>query len=76
MHGGKIFVRGGVNEKLLWKEAIIVSPTKEELNKIGSEIKEFCNLFKIDYNEIMNEEFVKVVPKSTRPYGHLYFPGP
>ncbi len=76
MHGGKIFIRGSVDERMLWSEAVTVSPTKEEMKKIQSEVKEFCNLFKIDYNKVMDEEFVKVAPKSTRPYGHLYIPGP
>ncbi len=76
MHGGSIFIRGSVEPHLLWEQAKTEEPSLEDYDLIKENVKEFCNIFKNDYNEIMNEEFVKVVPKSTRPYGHLYIPGP
>jgi glutamate synthase domain-containing protein 3 len=76
MHGGAIFIRGEIDENMLWNEAKIVEPLEEDYKNIKENVKEFCNLFKNNYNDIMDEEFVKVVPKSTRPYGHLYIPGP
>ncbi len=76
MHGGSIFIRGEVDDNLLWNQAMTIKPTDEDYKVIQENVKEFCNIFKNDYNKIMKEEFVKVVPKSTRPYGHLYIPGP
>ncbi len=76
MHGGTIFIRGKVDEHLLWSEAQIYEPTDDDYERIEKNVKEFCNLFKIDYNMVMEEGFVKVLPKSSRPYGHLYIPGP
>ncbi len=76
MHGGTIFIRGNVEEHMLWSEARTYKPTSEDYEKIERHVKEFCNLFKFDYNMIMGEGFVKVMPKSSRPYGHLYIPGP
>ena len=35
-------------------------------------IKEFSEDFSIDYEKIMSKEFVKLYPKSNRPYGNLY----
>ncbi len=76
MHGGIIFVRGEPDEKMLWSEAEIVEPTDDDYKNMEKHIKEFCNLFKIDYNMVMEERFVKVQPKTSRPYGSLYIPGP
>ncbi len=76
MHGGSIFIRGSVDSSLLWSQAKTIEPSKEDYKIIEENVKEFCKIFKNDYNKIMRKEFVKVVPKSTRPYGHLYIPGP
>ena len=76
MHGGVIFIRGKLNESMLWSEAKIVQPSESDYESIEKNVKEFCNLFKIDYNMVMSERFVKVLPKTSRPYGDLYIPGP
>jgi len=76
IHGGSIFIRGEVDERMCWSEAAIIKPSDEDYIKIEKNVKEFCNLFKIDYNGVMDSEFVKIVPKSSRPYEHLYIPGP
>ncbi len=76
MHGGAIFIRGKLNEDMLWSEAETVEPSKEDIKSISKNVKEFCKIFKIDYNRVMDEGFVKVQPKTSRPYGDLYIPGP
>ncbi len=76
MHGGSIFIRGKISHDILWEKAEIEAVTNEDYTNIKNNVKEFCNIFKIDYNRVMDEEFVKVVPESSRPYGNLYIPGP
>ncbi len=76
MHGGAIFIRGGISKDLCWPQTQVINPSNEDYSYISYQVKEFCNLFKIDYNKVMDEGFVKVIPRSTRPYEHLYVPGP
>ncbi len=76
MHGGSIFIRGELDEDMLWNEAESVEPSEDDYKIIEKNVKEFCNIFKIDYNRVMDKGFVKVQPKSSRPYGDLYIPGP
>jgi glutamate synthase domain-containing protein 3 len=76
MHGGVIFVRGGVDEKKLSTEVGVFDLTPEDLKELEGYLKEFSKDFKLDLKEIMKEKFVKVLPKSKRPYGNMYCPMP
>lgn len=72
MHGGEIFVRGTVEEGKLGKEVKIFEPTAEDLERIKPYVKEFCDLFGYDLEEIMSERFILLKPYTHRPYGRLY----
>lgn len=72
MHGGVIFVRGGVDESRLAKEVGVFEPTAEDLQELTGYLQEYCADFGIDCAEVLGERFVKVLPKSTRPYGNMY----
>lgn len=76
MHGGVIYVRGGVEEKKLAKEVGVFPLTEEDQKELEGFLKDFCRDFKLDMQEVMKETFVKVLPKSKRPYGDLYCPMP
>lgn len=72
MHGGVIFVRGKVDENQLGKEVGIVELTVEDKKILKENLSEYCDDFGMDLKQIMSEKFVKLVPKSHRPYGRLY----
>jgi hypothetical protein len=35
-------------------------------------VMEFCQRFGVDADEVMDGEFVKIIPQSSRPYRGLY----
>ncbi len=72
MHGGVIYIRGGVDEAKLSKEVGIFELTAADEKELEGYLKEFCADFRVDLKEIRKEKFVKILPKSKRPYGDLY----
>ncbi|HTP66169.1 MAG TPA: hypothetical protein VMJ66_12320 [Geobacteraceae bacterium] len=76
MHGGVIYVRGGVDESKLAREVGIFELTTEDKKELEEYLKDYCKDFKLDLKEIMKEKFVKITPKSSRPYGNMYCPMP
>jgi len=76
MHGGVIYVRGPVDEGKLAMEVGVFELTAEDRKDLEEYLKDYCKDFKLDLKEVLKEKFVKVVPKSTRPYGNMYCPMP
>lgn len=76
MHGGTIYVRGMVDEKKLSQEVGIFDLTGEDRQELEEYLKEYCADFGIDFAEVMSGQFVKILPKSKRPYGNMYCPMP
>jgi glutamate synthase domain-containing protein 3 len=76
MHGGVIYVRGAVDESKLSREVGVFALTREDEDALKEYLKDYCHDFKLDYKEVMNEQFVKILPKSKRPYGNMYCPMP
>lgn len=72
MHGGVIYVRGGVDEAKLSTEVGVFDLTPEDRQELEGYLQEFSKDFKLDFKEIMREKFVKILPKSKRPYGNMY----
>jgi len=70
MHGGVIYVCGEMTH--LGKEVEVMDLDKDDMHLIQGLVKEFCNHFGFNFEDIMNEEFTKIVPVSHRPYGRLY----
>jgi glutamate synthase domain-containing protein 3 len=67
-----IYVRGPVDESKLAREVGIFEPTEEDRKELEEYLKDYCKDFKLDLKEILKEKFVKIMPKSTRPYGNMY----
>ncbi|MBT1070431.1 hypothetical protein [Pelotalea chapellei] len=76
MHGGVIYVRGGVDESRLAKEVGVFEVDDEDRKNINEMMSEYCKDFGLDPTVILNERFVKVLPRSKRPYGNMYCPMP
>jgi len=70
MHAGIIYVRGEITH--LGKEVKAMGINKTDLKVIQGLVKEFCDHFGNDFDEIMSGKFTKIVPYSTRPYGRVY----
>lgn len=76
MHGGVIYVRGGVDESRLAKEVGVFETDDEDRIVIEGMVQEYCADFGIDPALVLAEPFVKVLPRSKRPYGNMYCPMP
>ncbi len=72
MHGGVIYMRGKIPANHLGREVKMVEVNKRDLSLIQRLVKEFCGYFGKDCEEVMNEEFFKIIPFSHRPYGRIY----
>jgi glutamate synthase domain-containing protein 3 len=72
MHGGVIYIRGEVDEYTLGKEVSVLPLDKKDLKVLTKHLKEYCEHFGLDLDEIMAEPFIKLQPLSNRPYGSLY----
>jgi len=72
MHGGVIYIRGKVDPYQIGKEVNILEANEDDMKLMGSYLKEYCEYFGFDFNEVMGGKFMKLVPLSSRPYGNLY----
>lgn len=70
MHGGVIYTRRITTHP--GKGARAETIDENDLQVIRKLTKQFCNLFNFNFNEIVEYEFIKIVPESHRPYGKLY----
>ena len=72
MHGGLIFVRGEVDPFRFGKEIGVGEISDEDRALLKAEITNFSRYFNMNPNEILDAPFIKLYPKSHRPYGQLY----
>ncbi|GAB6035659.1 hypothetical protein JCM15519_02180 [Fundidesulfovibrio butyratiphilus] len=72
MHGGVIYVRGGVPVEQLGPN-LKTEPTDEaDMELIKANCAQFCEEFGVDLQTVLAEPFQRVKPFSHRPYGNLY----
>jgi glutamate synthase domain-containing protein 3 len=73
MHGGTIYIRGGVNKNQLGRDVAVEEVGDEEKTIIKSDIEAFCRYFGVtEIDDILSSSFIKLSPRSSRPYGRLY----
>ena len=72
MHGGKMILRSDCKGVAFPKNAHVSPATKEDLDGIYPYIKEFCDCFGFDADEILNAEFTVITPDSNNPYKQMY----
>jgi len=72
MHGGVIYVRGGVKKHQLGKEVGLFELNDEDKKELKNHLNEYSNKFHTPLKTKIGEEFVKLVPHSHRPYGQLF----
>lgn len=72
MHGGTIYVRGGVDESRLSKEVGVFELDANDKAELEGLLTAYCADFALKLSDVMAEPFVKILPKSKRPYGNMY----
>lgn len=71
MHGGLMFIRGEVDDFQLGAE-VAVAEVGEDWDLLEAIIRDYCASFDLDPGRFSPDEFVKLYPWSSRPYGNLY----
>ena len=72
MHGGVIYVRGDVDKSRCGKEVGLSKPDSKDKKILEDRLKEYCKDLDLNFKKVMSKEFIKITPKSSRPYGSLY----
>jgi len=75
MHGGVIYLRGTVDRSQVGDQVAISPIDEADREVLGGYISKYLERFPdIDKkkDEILNSQFVKLEPRSKRPYGNLY----
>lgn len=75
MHGGTIYLRGSVNRSQVGDQ-VEISPIdqadREILHRHVSEFMEKFPELELNREKLLNDDFVKLTPRSKRPYSGLY----
>ena len=72
MHGGKMLLRSDCKNVLFPKNARVSPATKEVLDEIYPYVKEFCDCFGFNVDEVLNAKFTEITPDSKNPYKQMY----
>ena len=72
MHGGRIYVREHIDPRIVGKEVSIFELGDADWAELRKLVDEFAADFGEDLSMLKKEEFVKLEPVSSRPYGRLY----
>ncbi|MDO4575222.1 MAG: hypothetical protein Q4D98_08415 [Planctomycetia bacterium] len=72
MHGGTIYLRGDVPDYKIAYAMVKEKITVDDEAKIRPLLKKFTQNFGISTDGISMSQFVRIRPKTTRPYGKMY----
>lgn len=72
MHGGVIYIRGDVDERLLGKEVKKFPLDKEDKKKLTPILHEFNSDLHLTLDIFNFSDYIKLLPVSARPYGRMY----
>ncbi|HMK47724.1 MAG TPA: hypothetical protein VK436_13950 [Methanocella sp.] len=73
MHGGVVYIRGDVEDRYLARDVRKTELDDADRARLEPLVKEYCQHFGYDYKTAMDsKKFIKLVPRSSRPYGNLY----
>lgn len=72
MHGGVIYIRGEIGEAQVSEAVGISDVPGEESAMLCSYVYEYARLFNTEVSDISPEEFVRLTPRTARPYQQLY----
>lgn len=72
MHGGVIYIRGEVKPYQVGLEVKVFEANEDDKRELRNLLSDYCQEFGYDLAEVMNAQFSKLIPVSSRPYGNLY----
>ncbi len=72
MHGGQIWLRTEAEPENLPAQVNLKRADTSDLSAIAPYVREFCEYFDTDPNEILNHSFYCLTPNAKNPYRQLY----
>ena len=72
MHGGRMYLAGGVQEWQLGQEVAAGEPSGEELDQLGSLLEEYCGDLALPRMDPAALGLMRLAPVMSRPYGKIY----
>ncbi|MBR3195441.1 MAG: glutamate synthase [Clostridia bacterium] len=72
MHGGKMFLRSAC-EDVVFPEQVTAKPASEaDLLELRGYLGEYCDLFSLDIDQVLDAPFTVITPDSKNPYRRMY----
>jgi len=72
IHGGIIYIRGEVPESKLGVAVKMMETNDDDRKFLRAALKEFCETFNHDLEDVLKAEFTKITPMTHRPFGKMY----
>ena len=72
MHGGKLFLRSDCQNVLFPPQVTPRPATQEDMAEIIPYLREYCELFDCNFDEIIDAAFTVITPDSANPYKQMY----
>ena len=72
MHGGTVLLRGDASGVRFPDKVTARRADREDLLSAESYIREFCEAFRMNADEILSSPFTVVTPDSANPYKRMY----
>jgi len=72
IHGGEIFIRGDVPERLLGVGAKKAEATEEDKARIIPFLRQYAERFSVDPARLIEDEYTRITPASGRPFANKY----
>ncbi len=71
-HGGAIYVRGEVDDNKLGSGAAQFPMEADDETVVKKVLTEYCRVFDLSLDSVLETKFTKIAPSSHRPYAALY----
>lgn len=72
MHGGKMIIRGNIDNIEFPKQTTVKKADKKDIDNIFPVLERFCSIFGYDFEEVISEDFYVITPDTKNPYKQLY----
>ncbi len=72
MHGGKIFIRGNIDNIVLPPQVQCEEATDKDINEIKNYILDYANTFNLSMDKLLDSTYYVLTPNSNNPYKKLY----
>ncbi|WP_432736595.1 hypothetical protein [Maridesulfovibrio sp. FT414] len=74
MHGGVIYVRGELPQGIVGAQISSAPADRSDMEAIADIVHDYSEEIGVDAKDIMASPFIRLSPRSHRPYGNMYVP--